>query len=72
MTKMPKTYYYVHCHICPIKDKCDFATPDESYKYQKAEPWDNLGPDHKKILEKLDIATNNCPILKTCKYFGFI
>jgi len=69
MPKAPKTYFYVHCHVCPLKEKCDFAAADESYRYQHSEFTEKIPHE---IYAKLEVATNNCPILKVCKYFGFI
>jgi len=66
---MPKTYYYVHCHLCVLKEKCDFAAPDESYHYQKAALDQEISTE---VYQKLEVATNNCPILKALKYLGFI
>jgi len=69
MTKMPKTHYYVHCHLCVLKEKCDFAAPDESYRYQHSEFVERIPHE---VYAKLNVATNNCPILKALKYLGFM
>lgn len=49
---------FVHCHICPMKDICHWARPDDSYNfhnYPDTKPWD---------LGKLEMATENCRIRK--------
>jgi len=66
---LSKVIYYVHCHLCPLKDICPFAEPDASYTYQKTELLEQIP---RQIFEKLGVATLNCPLKKALSYFGFL
>lgn len=58
---MSKILYYVHCHLCPLKDLCEFEASDESYKFQHRYPIEPIE------IQRLEIATNNCPLKKLLK-----
>jgi len=53
----------VYCHLCILKERCEFATPKESYEYYH---WDGFGdyPLSLKQDEKMMLAFLNCPIRK--------
>jgi hypothetical protein len=53
----------VYCHLCVLKDRCEFSAPEESYRFYH---WNGFGhyPLSKEENEKLDIALLNCPIRK--------
>ena len=60
---MPAIHGYVHCHVCPLKDLCEWEQAEISYKYQHSEPWEVI---KKEEYEKLGRASNNCPLKKRC------
>lgn len=54
----------VNCHLCPLKELCDYAQTDISYTRSK---W--LFSDNSRRLSldeavKLEVATANCPLRK--------
>lgn len=52
----------VHCHVCPLKDLCDFAQPDATYKWAHMdECFDTLSS---KEWTALTQATLSCPLRK--------
>lgn len=53
---MTKPLNFVHCHICPLKEICDYAVPYTSYQFQHARETNNF--------TSLRLATNNCPLKK--------
>jgi hypothetical protein len=58
----------VHCHLCVLKDRCEFSASEESYKFYH---WnDGPYPLTKEENEKLDIALLNCPIRKLVEEKG--
>jgi len=63
MTGLGKMFHYVHCHLCPLKDLCNFSAPDTSYAWQQ-----HIRSDNQEVfsgsLEKLKVATVNCPLKK--------
>jgi len=61
-----KLHFFVQCHICPIKWICEYSADNESYKWHQEVYY---GPDKKEQLskaehEKLEMATNLCPLRK--------
>lgn len=54
---------YVHCHVCPLKDVCEFAEPNASYTYHKAQDNEFLA-----CSVKCDVATRNCPLKKLVSF----
>jgi len=58
----------VHCHICPLKDKCEWASPLESWRYQKSILGDYIYHEGRdefvKDLDAVMQATQNCPLKK--------
>jgi hypothetical protein len=62
--KLGTMFKRVHCHICPLKDLCPYQASQLSWEYQR---WQSNG-DSTTFgggTDKLDIATRNCPMLKT-------
>lgn len=53
----------VYCHLCILKDRCEFSASEESYKFYH---WDGCGnyPLSQNEDEKLNLAILNCPIRK--------
>lgn len=61
-----KMYKNVHCHICPLKELCDYAQPEISYKRSKWLLSDSYDEKMTSVEEdgKLHTATANCPLKK--------
>jgi len=53
---------FVHCHICPLKDLCGFAEPENSYKATRNPEAgsDEMGYD----IGLLFKTKANCPLLR--------
>ena len=52
----------VHCHVCPLKDFCWHAQEDASYQVAGWFSGRAEFEPEKKEYEKVEIATNNCPL----------
>ncbi len=47
---------YVHCHICPMKDLCEFGLPEKSYQHH------NVKDVY--YFSFMAMVTANCPLRK--------
>jgi hypothetical protein len=47
---------FVHCHVCPLKDLCEFGDAEMSYKHHNNPEWN--------YLFEMGMITVNCPLRK--------
>lgn len=63
-----KLHNKVHCHICPLKEICNYAVPNESYRYYHHTDSYSLS-DSQFISDMVSVrlATANCPLKEILK-----
>lgn len=54
-----KLFDKVHCHVCPLKDKCDVGDHEKSYQYHNRYDY---GGGH--FHSDMTLVTQNCPLKK--------
>jgi len=66
--KTPKIFNKVHCHICPMKECCDYSVPDASWRLQMFLRSNGFANQpHKKDWSDVEKATLSCPLKKLIK-----
>jgi hypothetical protein len=61
---MTKALRFVHCHVCPLKEVCDYGDDEASYIYHNRIMKGLFVLDEKPIWEAVKNATLNCPLKK--------
>lgn len=62
--KTPKLFNKVHCHVCSMKECCDYSEADASWRLQRFLLTENDNVLKEDDWEKVERATANCPLRK--------